>query len=245
MPKPSNPPPESYAPGVGAPRPTPATAAQDRRSLRYLTVAVIIGLAGAVTEDAIDLLPSVQSLVTATSTPSGAVVHLPSPWLWVALLGVGGALAIAEILLIRLSFTGIRPVDSRFSAPASLSLLAVIGILVALVGVALLLNGIYGAVACSGAGRPLTLSCLSRSGFLVGLVTLLVGALVGIIGYIGILIGIWRFGSRHEVSWFKGGVILLIFPLLNVVGAILILLAAQKALERIGRDSSPPLAAVQ
>jgi len=225
---------------VGPIRPEPSVPAQESRALRDLTLAVIIGLAGAITEDVIDLLSNVQSLVTATTTPNGAVVRLPSPWLWVVGLTAGGALALAEVLLVRRSFGSLRPVDARFAMPAQLSVLAAIGTLVALAGLALLLDGIYVAVGCAGPGHPLTIACLSKTGFVEGIVVLLVGVLVALVGYISILVGIWRFGHRYNVSLFKVGVLLLIFPILNAVGAVLILVGARKAAQRVRTGMGAP-----
>jgi len=236
---------ESYPEVRGPLGSIPAPPEQDRRALRDLTLAVVIGLAGAVTEDVIDILPSVQRLVTATATPNGTVVRLPSPWLWVALLTVGGALAVAEVMLFRRAFGRLRLRDGRFSDPASLSVLAAIGILTALVGVAVLLNGIYRAVACAGPAHPLTPACLSGTGFTWGIAVLSFGVVLGLVGYVGILISIWRCGRRYGDSRFKFGVILLIFPLLNVIGAVLILVGARKALERVGTGSNAPPTAVR
>ena len=80
-------------------------------------------------------------------------------------------------------------------------------------------------------------SCIT--GTLAGLILIVgIAAILALVGYIGLLIGLWRLGTRYDSGLFKAGAILAIFPLLNLVGAILILVAAHTARERL--NSTPP-----
>jgi hypothetical protein len=71
------------------------------------------------------------------------------------------------------------------------------------------------------------------------LVLLFVVAIVLLIGAIGLLIGIWRLGTRYQEGLLKVAAILLILPVLNIVGFVLILVASRSLRNRIG--SGPPV----
>ena len=67
--------------------------------------------------------------------------------------------------------------------------------------------------------------------------TLGIFAIAGIallIGIIGIILGLWRAGSRYDESLIKIGGILMIIPYLAVVGPILILIGASNVMKRMG-----------
>ncbi len=65
--------------------------------------------------------------------------------------------------------------------------------------------------------------------------------IIGLIGYIGVAIGIWRFGVRYGEGKFKAGAILIFFPLLNVVGLVLILIAARSTRAKLANGSPVPI----
>ena len=89
------------------------------------------------------------------------------------------------------------------------------------------------AITCAGSGNPITSACLNV-GTLLGIVAVMgITAIIILVGYIGLLIGIWRLGSRYSSDGFKVGAVLLIFPVLSVAGAILILVSARNARARI------------
>jgi hypothetical protein len=237
------PPPVGYAPIMpGPPGPTPATHEADRAALGYVSAAASTALVAAVVSVVLISISNFGRLVTVTSTTSGAVLTLPSPWLWVAILGVDGALGIAEIVLIRTGFRRLVDVDRTFSTPAGLALAALVGVVLALLGAGLLIRALYDAVQCAGSGNPITTSCLFGSAFWGGIALVGVGAIIALVGYIGILIGIWRLGTRYNDSLFKVGAILLIFPYVNLVGSILILVGARGALGRLPAAVAPPSA---
>lgn len=183
----------------------------------------------------------VSRLITVTSGTGGTSIALLPPWVWVALIGLDAALGVTEILLFRSAFRRLADVDRTFSTPATFALLACIGVLLALVGVGLLLDALYHAVQCAGSGVPIPSSCLLTGTFWGGVGLAGIGAIVAVIGFLGILLGIWRLGTRFGDTKFKVGAILLIFPLLNILGAILILLGAREAVGKIERPSTFPV----
>jgi hypothetical protein len=211
-----------------------ANPAADQAALSNVSIAAMLGLIGAILSVVGIFASPASSLVGVTTTPTGTTVSLPLGALYfVAALAVGGlAFGLIELWFYRRSFVALRPIDNRFSTPASLVLAAMIGIILAVLGAIGIFVLLYQAVVCA-AGNPLTSSCINVTGIL-GLAGLLVVALiVALVGYIGLLIGIWRLGTRYQEGLFKAGAILLIFPVLNLVGLILILVAARSARSKV------------
>ena len=202
---------------------------------------MILSLVSTAVSVAVDLTVGLTRFVGATTTPTGTTVTLPSPWIFVLLFGVAGVFVFIELVLFRFAFHDQAGVDRRFSTPATLALLALIGIILVLVGAGLVIGGLYQAVHCAGAGNPLTRACLPVGLFFGGVALLLIGALVALVGFIGILIGIWRLGTRYDEVLFKVGAILLIIPFVNLVGAILILIGAHSSRRKIESPTGVPI----
>ncbi len=221
------------------PAPSPATRSTDVGALQRIELAAILAVVASAIGLVFDVVGRPSSLVGVSRTASGTTISLPSPWLWIALVGAAAAVEFAVILLIRASFSDQARVDRRFETPATLAIVALIALIVLLGGFGLLLDALYRAVACSGAGNPLLARCFPAGTFLLGLGLILIGLICYVVGFIGIMIGIWRFGTRYSDGLFKAGAILLIFPVLNIVGAILILVAARAARRRIGEVGPP------
>jgi len=224
-------------PPPGYPQPTPTTRDADREALTYLLWAAIIWLcSGAVT---LVLLDGTAALYTVDTTSSGStfVFH---PLFYVVAVA-SGALSIVQVLLLRGSFHRLAPVDPRFSTPSTLALLLIAGFVIVLLGLVPLLQGAQSITGCIASSNNTTLpaSCGGIGQALIGIVLVLVGGIIALIGYIGCLLGIWRFGSRYGNDLFKVGAILLIFPLLNVVGAILILVGASSVRARVEAMGTP------
>ena len=248
-----SPPPAYFPPGavppagyggtyVGAPPsgPTPASRSADRRSLVFAEWAAILSILSGIVSAVFEFSGRLTGLFTTTTTSTGTTISLPSPWVWVGYLGGLTAVGLATLVLLRGSFRSLAPVDRRFSTPATLALVALFGVVIVLIGVGLLLVGLYQAVSCVGSGNPLTRGCLFSGVFLGGLGLIVVGAIATLVGGIGILIGIWRLGSRHDESLFKVAAILLIFPIVSIVGAILMLVAARSAGRKVDGLGAPP-----
>lgn len=198
---------------------------------------IVSGIVGVVFE----VGGGLTGLLSVSRTSAGTTISLPSPWVWVAYLGVLAAFDLAVLVLMRSAFRGLAPIDGRFSTPATLSTVALIGAVIALAGAGILLAAVYQAVSCAGAGQPLTSGCIPRGVFFGGIVLILAGALAAVIGFIGILIGVWRLGDRHGESLFKVAAILLIFPFVNIVGAILMMAAARSGHQKVGvMPGGPP-----
>jgi Protein of unknown function (DUF973)/zinc-ribbon domain len=248
------PPPPGFAPGPlpGSPpfgyatRPGPPTwlvppsesRAVDLSALSTVTLAAVLALAGVLLSLLITSLINVSGFVSVSTGSSGTTISLPPAWVWAVLLVVTAGFDLAELLLYRSAFRSLSRGDPRFSTPASLAIVAFIGLVLALLGVAAFLSALYSAVACAGSGMPIPSSCLLTSTFWAGVALLGVGGLIAVIGYIGVLIGIWRLGTRYEAPAFKVGAVLTIIPYLSVIGAILILVAARSSRGKIQRGGT-------
>jgi hypothetical protein len=230
------PPPFGFVPPSGTSGsflPSAASRAVDVAALSRVALAAVLAIAGQLLGIVIIAFTNVSGLISVTTSSSGARISLPSPWVWVGYVLGGAALALTEIVLLRAAFHGLAPADRTFSSPASLAVVALIGVVLALSGLGLFLKALYDAVACAGTGVPITTSCLTTGTFWGGVALLGIGALLAFIGYIGVLLGIWRLGTRYGDSKFKVGAILLIFPYINLVGGALILVAARAARAKV------------
>jgi len=236
----------TYSEGRGAAPPTPGAYAPpglvslspptpeiDRAALTYLLWASVIWLCtGAVS---LVLLAGTASLYSVDTTSTGtAFVFAP---LFYVVAVISAALSVTEVLLLRAAFHRLAPVDPRFSTPSKLALLLIIGFMIVLIGLVPVVLGAQSLSGCvaNAANSTFSGNCSGLGDLVAGALLLLAGGIIAIIGYIGCLLGIWRFGTRYGNDRFKVGAVLLIFPLLNVVGAILILVASQS--ERTRRIS--------
>jgi uncharacterized membrane protein len=214
----------------------------DRLALSNVRLAAVLGLVGvALSFFTLFLTPALATFTGATTTSSGSSFTLDLTELYVlaAALGVGLALGFLELWFYRQAFRTLEQTDRTFSTPATLTLVAIVALLIIVLAVLALVGVLYQAYVCAGPGGTITSACVD-AGTLLGLVVLVgIAAIVLLVGYIGLLIGIWRLGTRYNEGMFKVGAVLLILPLLSVVGLILVLIAAQSARERLGPDSSP------
>ena len=123
--------------------------------------------------------------------------------------------------------------------PATLALLAIIGAVLVFAGLLWILGQAHQWFQCAAGVTPIPTSCVSV-GPLVGAAGLVVvGAIVYVVGLIGIWLGLWRLGTRYNTSLFKIGMVLIIFPFLDIVGFILIIVAARDARSRAMARGKP------
>jgi len=201
-------------------------------------VAALLAVMAAVLSVAIVILNAGQSFGASASTSSGFSFGEYQSYLYliVALTGISVVVGLLELWMYRRAFVELRGVDDRFSTPATLVFVAIVSVLCAAgIGSALAVV-VFEGIACAGVGNLVTGTCanLSLVWTLIGL--LVIAAIGAFIGYIGLLVGIWRLGSRYEDGLFKIGAVFLIIPLLNVVGVVLIVVAARAARSKIGRQ---------
>lgn len=149
------------------------------------------------------------------------------------------ALGLVSIFVLIIGFREFQRIDQpRFSVPSKLLYLFAIGLLIAGGAAVLLFNQIPSIIAqapAAGGGTPSSAFFSSIANLLLYALLALVGGILALIGLIGgVILGLWRVGSRYNDTVIKVGAIFVIIPLLNIVAPILILVGAYQARGRLG-----------
>jgi Protein of unknown function (DUF973) len=234
--------PHPYPVGFGAlPDPGATSRPIDLRAISHVTIAAVIALVSTAVSVATLFLPTSGSLDVAATSSSTTTLTLSLATLEIlsAILGIALILGLLELWFYRSAFHDLSPIDRRFSTPATLTLLALVSlVLIAATGAAVVVL-LYQAIHCAGGGK-ITSTCLSF-GTVGGLLLLIaLFAIFAFVGWIGFLLGVWRLGTRYREGLFKAGAILLIFPVLNVIGVILILVGARNVRARLESSGAMP-----
>jgi hypothetical protein len=228
-------PPGPWNAGTGFPGPTPVAVPEhirqiDLRAIGQGRTSALIAIVGLLVSAVFLFLDFVGS--GSLGTANGTDVSLDTT---LAAAAVGGILTILSMIFGRRCFVLLRPIDSRFSTPASLSLVALVGLAIALIGEIVLLALVIQSPGCAGT-TGFASDCevgAFTTGTLVALGFAGLGGLLLLIGGIGMLIGIYRLGTRFDVGLFKVGAILLIFPILSLIGVILIFVGTSNARTKV------------
>ncbi|MCI4352766.1 MAG: DUF973 family protein [Thermoplasmata archaeon] len=217
---------------------------KDLAALSRIRGAAIVAMVGAAASAAISVVLSTGGYLRFAPTTTTTLPTFTSMFLFI-FLGVelaAFAALVASFELYREGFVELRDVDTRFSSSPTFALLAMIGFVILAVGLLVLLLALYNIVSCAGHTLPIPLGCLQLGTLLGGVALAGIGGIVALIGVIGTLVAIWRLGERYAESLFKVGAILLIIPFLNIVGQILIFVAARGATSRIQQHPGPGFA---
>jgi Protein of unknown function (DUF973) len=124
--------------------------------------------------------------------------------------------------------------DRRFSVPSNLTIVELVGSLIfiaASVPVFVYLPNLFSQLASS------TTTTAPPPGFVSGIVSLaayfLLIAIGGILSFVGLIggqiLGLWRVGSRYNETLLKLGAIFVIFPFLDFVAPVLVIMGANRA----------------
>jgi hypothetical protein len=224
-----------FAPAPRAGASSPETREADLSALSYVWWAAVVVLCSDAVSFLVFLLPASTSTVV-TGAAIGSFFHFGTAF-YLLVLG-SGVLSIVNVLLLRAAFGRLSPVDGRFSTPRKLALVLLIGVVVALIGLAVFIQALQQLGSCIvNANGTFSGSCGALGNLALGELILLPGAILVLVGYLGCLLGIWRFGIRYQEGSFKVGTILLLIPLVSVAGAVLLLIAASNARSKLGRPS--------
>jgi hypothetical protein len=213
---------------------TPDTSRTDIAGLSKIWTAAAVAIAGSVL--GIVVLVAVNAGYVRTSLPmSGSPLSVATTALEI-LLGVGLVglvISVVSYWYYRDGFVFLRTVDTRFSSTPTWVLLVIAGIVFVGIAFTILVAAILSLVSCAGNASVIPPSCIVPGNLLGPLVLLLFAGIIALVGFIGTLVGIWRLGDRYGNSLFKIGAVLLIIPYVNLVGQILILVAAGGARAQI------------
>jgi uncharacterized protein DUF973 len=170
--------------------------------------------------------------VTDTSD-AGYVSLLQTILLAIVLVVIGVLLALFSFILYTAGFAGLRKADRRFRTPMVLCIIGLIGLALISGFVISYAVAIDSAIACPSSNT----TCQNNAtGIGHGVVVLgYVGGLFGFIGLIGLIVGLYRFGSRYSSSIAKVGAILYIIPFLSILAPILVFIGAHQVQKKLRR----------
>ncbi len=186
----------------------------DAKGVRRLGLAAGLGFSGAVAAIVLPL-----TFLFLVSNDPGGFFTLNSTFVDAAsvLLLAGAILLLLSLFLYRRSFAELRKVDPRFYVASVLCIVGSLGFLLLLVTVAVVSGGSANLLTCAHGQTSHALSCL-ESGQPFGAVTALLGFLLGWIGGVGVMIGLFLSGNRFQAPALSGsgivyGLLLLILLL--------------------------------
>jgi hypothetical protein len=145
----------------------------------------------------------------------------------VILLTVGPLLLVVSFLSYVLGLAKLRRADTTFTAPLVLVVIGLIGFLMLAAGFGLILEVVLQVLTCGGAGN-VTPGCVDGTPAGLGALLLLGGILPALIGWIGLVLGLYRVGKRYSSTLTKIGGILYIIPFANLIAPILVWLGARE-----------------
>lgn len=161
-----------------------------------------------------------QSLLTYPS----AAWNLAGLWnharLAVFLLGSGAAVSVGAYALYLLGFREMATTSREFAPPALLTFAGLLGLVLAVVGLGLLLDGI---------GLNVTNYALAPVMVLFGVPFLGLGIVLAALGVYGHAVGSWRLGQRYRDLTLRAGAVLMAVP---VVGNLVVFAGYRGALAR-------------
>lgn len=206
---------------------------EDRKGLSYIRNAYLLALLAGIPGVVFLLAYPVSQIIQTPVVNDQTQLYLHLPVALLLLLELGLAVWLGNFVLVRQGFATLARPDDRFRWPAIFAVVAAVGVALLAAAGAWVFRDLETAISCSGAGQPLTSQCVRASGVADPLVLILVALALLLLGIVGILVGIWRVGSRFGSGWFKAGaVVLLLLGPLSFVGAILIIVAATRELRR-------------
>jgi heme/copper-type cytochrome/quinol oxidase subunit 2 len=172
---------------------------------------------------------------TVSMTPSGQpMIHLNTGSIeFILLIAVlSAAVEIVTLAYFLSAFRALREEDSDFEGPARYLWLALIALPILLLTVAYLLEAVVNLSQCVNAlpaNATWMRSCSSQAdGLASAFLLLVVPAIIAFIGWIELLIGVYRLGGHFHEPNFKLAAILLLIPFLSVIGAAVIWYSARK-----------------
>jgi uncharacterized protein DUF973 len=200
-------------------------------ALSSVKVAGIIGIVGAILGWVVIVFNATTSITsTAVTKDASGTPHLNISTSTIEFLlliaGLAVLLEIVQLLYFLSAFRQLRQYDGSFQTPGTLLWLALIGLPLLFLALGLLLNSVIALANCVNvlpAGASANSFCssqLAAAGELA--IFLLLAAILALIGWVALLIGVWRLGDHFPNSHFHAAAILLIIPFLSVVGFILI-----------------------
>ncbi len=138
----------------------------------------------------------------------------------------GILLAFLSFVLYMSGFGSLRTADARFRTPRILGLVGLVGLALAAVFMVLYVDSILNALACATSDTTCQNNATTLARWIVVLAYL--GGLLGFVGLLGTVLGLFRFGSRYSSSLARVGAILYIVPFVAVIAPLLVFVGAHQ-----------------
>lgn len=215
--------------------PPPDSRQADLAALSNVWTAALISVFGSALGVAVPLALSSTGYfhVSILTTGSAVTNTLTALYVGLGLAIIGFVISIAAFWFYGDGFLALRDRDARFSRSYTWTTLAIVGLILVCLSFVAFFVGFAEALTCDVGDTAIPARCLNLVATLGGASLLLVGGIVFLIGYVGMLVAIWRLGDRYGSSLFKVGAVLLIIPFLSVVGHILVMVGASQTRSRV------------
>lgn len=213
-------------PVVPAAQPSPS----DLAALRNVQLASLLGLCGF----ALSLALLGGFALVYGGWEANGVLSLAGAESVAAIAIVGLALAVVAMWLYWGAFRSLRSTDPGFARPALLALLAMGGMILVLLGVAVAAAEVASASACAASnpfGLPVEVqiaNCLSGQSGVAPYTLLILGAILWFFGLVGVLFGARRLGQRYASRQIRVAALLQLVPFVGAFGTLVIFLNASR-----------------
>jgi hypothetical protein len=165
-------------------------------------------------------------------TPGGSLaVTIPFVAIVTAIF-VGVVISRIEFRFYRPGFLRLRPADDRFARAPTYSLLAFIGLILLALARGTLL-ALLARTSCASGATSFAVACTATRGLAAAGLLAVVGVIAFVVGAIGALVATWRLGVRSGDGRFKAAAVLFIFPFLNLIATILVIVATSSVEKRL------------
>jgi hypothetical protein len=149
----------------------------------------------------------------------------------IEVIGIGFLVALVALALYVVSFGAFRKVQANFGAPRALVVVGVIGTFLVFVGLVEVLEQFLMVSSCVGASSPTT--CVSLSSFYGAVLAIFFGFILAVVGWIGLVIGLYRIGNRYNSTITKVGAILTILPVVSLIAPILVIVGVTSSIHEV------------
>jgi hypothetical protein len=208
------------------------------RMARWASLASLIGLIVLIVLPLVIIITLGAHLPFLGSVFGTAALTLVAVEEIIGALAAGAALTLISMILYVVAFWSMTKVQKGFGGPMGLTIVGILGMLLITVGVVLILVTILQAVGCVASGAAA--SCVSLSQLEGGVLAVFGGALLALIGWIGLLIGVYRIGSRYRSTLTRVGAILYILPFVSILGPILVFIGIHGILKSLEPGGPAP-----
>jgi hypothetical protein len=153
------------------------------------------------------------------------------------LFPVATAVEIVGLVFLTMALRDLAKVDPpRFSLPSTLVLVLMAGAVIASAGAAPLFYSIPNVISQAPvSGTTPSAAFISAFGRLIIYIAVIaLGGVLALIGGVGgMILGVWRMGTRYDETMLKIGAIMVIVPFLSILAPILMLMGASSARGRL------------